>query len=346
MNFSLFIILASTVLGLASIPFITPQFENDYGPTGAILLNTDEFNFSEHNVSMQEVPGAETTSYGPDGFVKEIQTPYAKFVFKINYDKIEQEMLRPDRKVTITKTYDTTSWVLQKQEEGLLNITQTPDKRISLFTMPDGWIKIVREDGTTSEEWYGLNFTLLNQSYQAAKEILEDEVEIMEEMKRSIINVTSTTTTTTSSTTTITISHIMINEFIPDPEGNDTALMPNGEWVELYNPTNSNIDVGGWMLYDSNDNNELEISTSNTNTGNTIVTVYGWLAIYRNGDSDFSLNNGGDTIRLFNLNNSLIDSYTYTINPGVNNTIGRCPDGSDNWSINIAPTPGSANNCS
>ena len=39
----------------------------------------------------------------------------------------------------------------------------------------------------------------------------------------------------------INFNSIKINEFLPDPIGNDDAAMPNGEFIELYNNANENI---------------------------------------------------------------------------------------------------------
>ena len=39
-------------------------------------------------------------------------------------------------------------------------------------------------------------------------------------------------------------THIVINEFEPNPPGTDN----DNEWVELYNPTSANTDVSGWTL--------------------------------------------------------------------------------------------------
>ncbi len=87
---------------------------------------------------------------------------------------------------------------------------------------------------------------------------------------------------------------IKINEFMPDPSGYDNAEMPNGEWVELYNMGEEDVNVSGWVLYDSYNYHELYIAPSNTNTGNTIVTPNGFLVVYRNGDDGFSLNNNNN----------------------------------------------------
>ena len=40
--------------------------------------------------------------------------------------------------------------------------------------------------------------------------------------------------------------HVVINEVDINPQGNDSATV--SEWVELYNPTNSNVDLSGWEI--------------------------------------------------------------------------------------------------
>ena len=144
----------------------------------------------------------------------------------------------------------------------------------------------------------------------------------------------------------LTLPNIVINEFLPNPIGNDKTLMPNGEWIELYNNTGEDVDVAGWWLYDAVDSHELAITVSNTNTGNTIIPNEGFLVVYRNGDSDFSLNNTvGDTVRLYDGAigvGNLIDFYTYTGDAPEGKSFARVPDGSNNW-VDPIPTPGEPN---
>ena len=139
---------------------------------------------------------------------------------------------------------------------------------------------------------------------------------------------------------------IVINEFLPNPVGRDNELKPSGEWVELYNKGNK-IDVAGWVLYDAKDNHKLPITGENTNTGFTTIGPGEFLIVYRNGDSDFTLNNvGGDTARLYNgeitKGASLMDSHTYIIDAPEGKSFARIPDGSDNW-VDPVPTPGEPN---
>lgn len=140
-------------------------------------------------------------------------------------------------------------------------------------------------------------------------------------------------------------SSILINEFVPNPMGLDSAPKPEGEWVELYNPTGEDLDVGGWVLTDSYDLTSdhphiLKISPDNTNTSGVIVESKSYLVVYRDGDSDFSLNQSDDQVRLFDDSDNLTDSVSYS---------GSIEEGKS-WSLRATewvkgtdPTPGAGN---
>lgn len=117
-------------------------------------------------------------------------------------------------------------------------------------------------------------------------------------------------------------TQIVLNEFLPNPIGDDDATMPSGEWVELYNKGAEDVDVAGWYLYDADNEHALEVTVRNadgngdTNDGGeTIVPANGFLVVYRNGDTDFSLNNDADELRLYDGviadGAFLVDAYTY-----------------------------------
>ena len=40
--------------------------------------------------------------------------------------------------------------------------------------------------------------------------------------------------------------HIVINEIDTNPNGDDSLAV--SEWVELYNPTDSDVDISGWKI--------------------------------------------------------------------------------------------------
>lgn len=104
-------------------------------------------------------------------------------------------------------------------------------------------------------------------------------------------------------------SKLKISEFFPDPIGEDNAPMPNGEFIEIYNPSSNNIDLNGLKLKD-NTNHTIIISDMNT-ISDTIIQPNSYLAIFMNGFYGFLNNDGLELIKLYDLNNNLIDELTY-----------------------------------
>ncbi len=142
-------------------------------------------------------------------------------------------------------------------------------------------------------------------------------------------------------------SNVVINEFMPNPTGDDNAPMPGGEWVELYNGTGTDKDITGWTLYDIG-NDPLTITATNTDLSTTTIPSGGHLVVYRNGNSGFNINNKTDKLSLYDKKKSLggvlIDSYEYDLQQAVpeNKSFSRMPDGSANW-IDPEATPGEPN---
>ena len=127
-----------------------------------------------------------------------------------------------------------------------------------------------------------------------------------------------------------------INEFLPNPLGDDAAPMPSGEYIELYNPLDSEINLENYYFLDALQN-KLIIS-KNTTKETTNVLSYSLIVIYRNANTKFSLNNDKDEISLFNPNGTLLDyvSYNQTKENYSNSKV------DNNW-ILLSQTPGSQN---
>ena len=109
----------------------------------------------------------------------------------------------------------------------------------------------------------------------------------------------------------INYNKLSISEFLPDPEGDDIAPMPSGEWVEIYNSGSAALSLEGLILYDSS-NNEMYITKTNTIDG-TIIPPNGYMVVYRNSEGDFSLNNDGyEELKFYDRNENLLDSISYS----------------------------------
>ena len=93
-----------------------------------------------------------------------------------------------------------------------------------------------------------------------------------------------------------------------------------GDWVELYNPNQDDINISGWILKDNNDSNEFIFPDG------TIISGYNYLVIVRNSDDfselypeidyfigefDFGLSASGDAVRLFDSDLIIHDEVYY-----------------------------------
>jgi len=174
------------------------------------------------------------------------------------------------------------------------------------------------------------------------------------------------------------LSGVVLNEFLPRPSGtqyghdfgDDNSNMPKGEWVELYNNSNTARDLSGWYVRDSLDSSDHKILIDTAHTGLTtqIIGAKGFLVVFMN--KALFNNNSNDSVRLFDTNDVLIDLYSYTLpadfcnlkpTEGDNNdengsgigtgcrsevptnkSYARIPDGIGAW-IDPIPTPGEPN---
>ncbi|MEK6829169.1 MAG: lamin tail domain-containing protein, partial [Nanoarchaeota archaeon] len=104
-------------------------------------------------------------------------------------------------------------------------------------------------------------------------------------------------------------SVIEISEFLPNPEGDDDKAMPDGEWVELYNNGKEKLDLFGFKI---RDNSNKEVLIDNVHTDDTIIKSKKYLVVYMNGAYGFLNNDGLEKIRLYDLDDNLIDEVSYS----------------------------------
>jgi len=120
---------------------------------------------------------------------------------------------------------------------------------------------------------------------------------------------------------------VVINEIMYWPSQGDDGY---GEWVELYNPNDFEVDVSGWWL-------KTESGGYTFPTG-TVIPAKGFLVVAKDsdwlisrysieprfdgsavyGDAPFVLNDSGDTVSLKSAGGALVDSVTYDPSWGGN----------------------------
>lgn len=136
------------------------------------------------------------------------------------------------------------------------------------------------------------------------------------------------------SPSTIFAASVVINEFLPNPSGPSSE---DTEWIELFNTTDASIDISGWFLDDIADGgtSPFVIPIGTTIAAQGFVT-------FEKSQSNVTLNNTEDTVRLLNAQNELIDSYTYTETTD-DVSYGRRSDGNAEWTSFSSPSKNTSN---
>ena len=138
---------------------------------------------------------------------------------------------------------------------------------------------------------------------------------------------------------------LIINEFMASNDGsvvNSSGDHP--DWIELYNPGNSAISLGGWSM--SDDPKEIELSLLDDFL---TVEAGGFLVLWADGEPEqgpehlsFELDISGDRIGLYTPEGTVADSLVF-LQQASDLSAARVPDGSDTWMIAEQPTPGESN---
>ncbi len=131
---------------------------------------------------------------------------------------------------------------------------------------------------------------------------------------------------------------IWLNEVLPAPKAHDWdgdgTADSTDEWVELFNPNDFPVAVGGWTLGDRTEKRY-------TLPAGSILASGGARVIYR-AASAIALNNGGDDVLLARPDGMVADSMTFTESPGDDLSVCRVPDTGE-WASPCRPTPNAAN---
>ena len=105
---------------------------------------------------------------------------------------------------------------------------------------------------------------------------------------------------------------IMISELLPNPFGADDDHLPGGEWVELFNNGSVSVDLRGALLQDQNGGKVYLADTNTLGKEGLTICPRCYLLVYRNGDSDFSLDTDYDEITLINRDQDILTRTSYS----------------------------------
>ena len=121
-------------------------------------------------------------------------------------------------------------------------------------------------------------------------------------------------------------SPVRLNEVAANVDGTTT------DQVELTNLSDSEVNLGGWVIKDSTDVGAM------TSPGDLSVPADGFSVIEIDAELDVV-----DSVRLYDANGQLIDTTSWTESPTP--SLGRCADGVGAFSSNESFTPSAPNAC-
>jgi uncharacterized repeat protein (TIGR02543 family) len=146
---------------------------------------------------------------------------------------------------------------------------------------------------------------------------------------------------------------LAINEFMAK-NNSDSGIRDEwgnyDDWIEIYNYGSEAVDIAGMHLTDDPVDDPLPWwDVPDNNPAATTIPAGGFLLIWADDQpyqgtlhTDFALSGSGEQIGLYDAGGNLIDSITFGPQQ-QNKSLGRLPDGSENWQILDNPTPGKSN---
>jgi len=109
-----------------------------------------------------------------------------------------------------------------------------------------------------------------------------------------------------------------------------------GDWVELFNPGSSAVDLSGWVFRDNDDSHTYVIPN-----GTTIAS--GGTVVLEESAIGFGLG-AADSARLYRPDGTtIVDAFSWTSH--ATTTYGRCPNGTGTFVTTTSVTKGAANAC-
>ncbi len=127
------------------------------------------------------------------------------------------------------------------------------------------------------------------------------------------------------------LPQVKISELLPDPAGSD-----DGEWIELWNPTQEPVNIAGWSVRVGSTETEIPGEES----GARWIGPQSYVLLHRS-EVPFSLRNGGNDVALL-AGGNVVDQLTYP-SLGSDVSYGLLPGSAENRGVLCTLTPGITN---
>lgn len=135
---------------------------------------------------------------------------------------------------------------------------------------------------------------------------------------------------------------VRLNEVLPAPRevdwDGDGLADYEDEWIELVNLSADPIPLAGWRLDDQPEGGSPPYAFPD----HAIISPTGFYLVFRR-DSGLALNNDADQVLLLCPDGTVADQVAWERLPGLDQTLGRWPDGDGPWTEALIPSPGGPN---
>ena len=141
------------------------------------------------------------------------------------------------------------------------------------------------------------------------------------------------------------VSPVRINEVSGQNDSFVDEYGKKGDWVELYNTTDEETDVEGWLLTDNLEKPTKYVITKGNTNAQTKIAPHGYLLVWCDNKrattsqglhANFKIDGDGGVLQLTSADRQWQDTFYYGSHD-ARTTIGRYPDGSnDIYAMNVA----------
>ncbi|MBT4174011.1 MAG: hypothetical protein HN967_11810 [Candidatus Marinimicrobia bacterium] len=258
----------------------------------------------------------------PDGVrwcgITSTVAPHSNFLsFNSEISKIAPTIYNVNQSVA-NPSQDDTVWITTEISDAetvelMITINEFPANFISMPMFDDG----EHEDGIANDNIYGVSIPFSNYGQHIKYYIRasNDDALVLEPQKAERVFFEYVVGATVFDGTTIVINEINYNS--------SDDINPD-DWVEIYNPLDTDVDISQWVFKDENDDHiftfaddlslgsheYLVLCENSTSFMQFFPEVENYI-----GDFGFGLSGGGELIRLFDSDGILIDTVTYDNDP-------------------------------
>lgn len=140
---------------------------------------------------------------------------------------------------------------------------------------------------------------------------------------------------------------VVINELMASNSlhADDPDFESSSDWIELYNASDSEIDLGGWFVTDNLSDTlkwAVPLGTFIPAEGHLVLWCDGENTVEENIHTSFKLSSLGEELGVYNAELTLVDSLVFS---GLDTDVsfGRVTDGNSEWAWFNVPTRGTSN---